>query len=42
MWNRKNIKYGLLFGVLIGSVFATPMYYKKNENDTYEPGMNEC
>lgn len=24
--------------VIIGATFATPMFYKKKENDIYEPG----
>lgn len=25
-------------GIVIGSVISTPMYYKKTDDDTYEPG----
>lgn len=27
-------------GIVIGSVIATPMYYKKTDDDTYEPGKS--
>lgn len=28
----------LLLGLMIGSVISSPMYYKKTDDDTYEPG----
>lgn len=30
----------LLFSVLIGVVIAAPMYYTRNQNDSYEPGTS--
>lgn len=28
----------LLLGAMIASVISSPMYYKKTDDDTYEPG----
>lgn len=33
----KSISF-LLLGFMIASVISSPMYYKKTDDDTYEPG----
>lgn len=41
MWNRNrniNLMLVLLVAVIIGSVLSAPMYYKRKDNDIFEPG----
>lgn len=36
----KNIQWTafVLFGLMVASAISSPMYYKKTDDDTYEPG----
>jgi hypothetical protein len=31
----------IFFVIIVSSVIANPMFYKRNQNDNYEPGENE-
>lgn len=35
---KGNVKLVLWLMVIIGATLASPMFYKKKENDIYEPG----
>lgn len=43
LWDNKKIDclMFMLLGLVIGSVICNPMYYKKTDDDTYEPGKYE-
>lgn len=34
----KKLKVFVVLGILIGLAIGSPMYYKKMDGDTYEPG----
>lgn len=36
--HKLNWQQFLVLAIVIGAAIATPMYYKKKDGDTYEPG----